>query len=389
LSRAQRILLVAPADDLHAKAVAQRISQVSDGAAEPIILDTACFPLGTTASIRITNDWFDGQLELADALPSIYSSIAHESLMTRANIRQLPFDQIDGVWWRRPRTSIVDPAINTSEIRRYVQHNCMRTFESIIEQFGDNRVVVNRPSNERRSQLKPLQLATALKCGMTVPETLISNDRKEIANFAELARREGSGVVLKAVSYAAGMSYPTMIFDGSEEQLARAQLCPTIFQRLVGGQDVRVIVVGDNCFGLLQESSSSYAGVDIRMDSHARFSPYVVPELDAKRLVMMQRRLGLWFGAYDFKLIDGGLCFLEVNPSGQWLWVEIFGEWPIAEVVARSLLYPGNEIQGFSFEPFTSEQLEAIGPSQPSDIFERAIPVRDITPEVADRDRDC
>mgnify|MGYP000623536185 CR=1 FL=1 len=49
--------------------------------------------------------------------------------------------------------------------------------------------------------------------------------------------------------------------------------------------------------------------------------------------------LGLEFGALDFVVDgDGNYLFLEVNPNGQWLWLEDFLGFPISERIAEWLV---------------------------------------------------
>jgi D-alanine-D-alanine ligase-like ATP-grasp enzyme len=53
------------------------------------------------------------------------------------------------------------------------------------------------------------------------------------------------------------------------------------------------------------------------------------------------RRLGLTFGALDFVMTaDGDLVFLEVNPNGQWLWLDDQLDFGISEAVAAWLALP-------------------------------------------------
>jgi glutathione synthase/RimK-type ligase-like ATP-grasp enzyme len=54
------------------------------------------------------------------------------------------------------------------------------------------------------------------------------------------------------------------------------------------------------------------------------------------------RRLGLVYGAIDMRLTpDGRYVFLEVNPAGQWLFIEGRTGQPITSAVARTLAHAG------------------------------------------------
>ena len=55
-------------------------------------------------------------------------------------------------------------------------------------------------------------------------------------------------------------------------------------------------------------------------------------------LIAYMNRMGLNFGAFDF-VVDktGGWYFLECNPNGQWLWIEIKTGLKMAETFAEHL----------------------------------------------------
>lgn len=55
----------------------------------------------------------------------------------------------------------------------------------------------------------------------------------------------------------------------------------------------------------------------------------------------MRVRLGLRFGALDFLVTPSGeWYFLEVNPNGQWAWIEQETGLPISSAIADALIAP-------------------------------------------------
>jgi D-alanine-D-alanine ligase-like ATP-grasp enzyme len=100
--------------------------------------------------------------------------------------------------------------------------------------------------------------------------------------------------------------------------------------------EVRVTMIGDRCFGLR---------IDSQVDERTRFDwrkhqdpatiPYMawdIPDSVRKMCAEMLTRLGLVYGAFDFIVVpDGTYTFLEINPHGQWVWVEEFSGQPLAE----------------------------------------------------------
>lgn len=65
---------------------------------------------------------------------------------------------------------------------------------------------------------------------------------------------------------------------------------------------------------------------------------YQLPEAMADRCIALTRKLGLRFGAIDFVLDqEGQLWFLEINPNGQWGWIETRTGHPIAAAIVSEL----------------------------------------------------
>jgi len=126
--------------------------------------------------------------------------------------------------------------------------------------------------------------------------------------------------------------------------LSGLRVAPVIFQEYVKGTDVRVTVVGDTVFPCLVEKVASMTHkVDWRMgfyNGDITFHQDVdFPEDLAQRCVEMVKAMGLNFGAFDFiKDSTNDYWFLEVNPNGQWGFVEGAAGMPISSTLAKMLL---------------------------------------------------
>ncbi len=119
--------------------------------------------------------------------------------------------------------------------------------------------------------------------------------------------------------------------------------CPVIVQEQIPWRvELRVTVVGDQIFACeIHSQISNHARLDWRRyDTGA--TPHLVHELPgeiADRCVALTHRLGLRYGAVDLILTpDGRYVFLEINPNGQWLWIENLTGLPISQAVCDLLL---------------------------------------------------
>jgi glutathione synthase/RimK-type ligase-like ATP-grasp enzyme len=209
--------------------------------------------------------------------------------------------------------------------------------------------MVNAPEAESAANDKGLQLRVALGLGMRIPETLITNSpdqaRAFCARFPEvvfkLINRPRIDYGDRAIWISTNLLGPDDI--GALEQL---QHCPGIFQRRIPKRfDLRITVVGNRVFPVeIHSQEDPKAAVDFRValaeDTSAL--PHVVHDLPDRiqDLVLgLARRLGLVYCAIDMVVTpDGDYVFVEVNPSGQYGWIESRTSLPITEELIRMFM---------------------------------------------------
>jgi glutathione synthase/RimK-type ligase-like ATP-grasp enzyme len=190
---------------------------------------------------------------------------------------------------------------------------------------------MSRPEAVWKAELKPFQLEIAAAHGLTVPNTLISNVPSSIRAFFHschgqlIAKPVRSGhIVQNGLDHAV---YTTKICLGDLEDLEDATLSPTIYQELIPKDfDIRVTVVGRRIFAAAIDSQTDPdASVDWRRTSNPKL-PHHAVDLPAdlrKNIFALMDALSLEYGALDFVLTpDGRYIFLEINPNGQWLWLD-------------------------------------------------------------------
>ncbi|WP_331741763.1 hypothetical protein OG338_30110 (plasmid) [Streptomyces sp. NBC_00726] len=92
-------------------------------------------------------------------------------------------------------------------------------------------------------------------------------------------------------------------------------------------------------FAAAIHAESDAAHEDWRSDyGSLTYSRTSVPTPVAVGMRLLMRRLGLRYGAADFVVgPSGGWTFLEVNPCGQWDWIQGATDLPIAEAIAHDL----------------------------------------------------
>lgn len=196
--------------------------------------------------------------------------------------------------------------------------------------------VANRASAMASNASKPYQAQLVRGYGFDVPETLVTNDP---ALVLELRDRHGR-IVYKSAS--AVRSVVRELGDDDLRRLDRVRWCPTQFQELVEGDDVRVHTVGDAVFATAIRSSATdyrYAGRD---GVETSLEAVTLPDDLARRCVELASGLDLPFAGIDLRLApDGRVVCFEVNPSPAFTYYESHTGQPIAAALVRWLSGPG------------------------------------------------
>jgi Glutathione synthase/Ribosomal protein S6 modification enzyme (glutaminyl transferase) len=123
--------------------------------------------------------------------------------------------------------------------------------------------------------------------------------------------------------------------------LNRVQYAPVIFQDYIDAKaDIRITIVGEEIFAAAIYSQETSYKVDFRMDmGNARVEEIQLPQSVSDKLLKLMNRLGLMYGAIDMRQTsDDRYVFLEINPAGQWLFIENRTRQPISDRVARLLI---------------------------------------------------
>lgn len=116
---------------------------------------------------------------------------------------------------------------------------------------------------------------------------------------------------------------------------------PWFVQRKVAGatHDVTVAWVGGRVFAY-ELDRSLFDGDDCRLPTALQSLPWKACELSESELLAVEGfmgRTGLRFGRLDFLRADGLLWFLEVNPNGQFAWLDLDAKDGLLDAVAGEI----------------------------------------------------
>jgi glutathione synthase/RimK-type ligase-like ATP-grasp enzyme len=244
----------------------------------------------------------------------------------------IDFMAVRAVWWRRPQPyGFEENATNLG----FAANECDEAMQGLWQAL-DARWL-NPPLPDGAAHRKTWQLKLAGELGLDIPETLVTNS-------ASAARAFLAGVdraVYKPFSGTPDHWRETRLFGETElRSLALIRHAPVILQAFVPGIDYRVTVVGKRIFAAAIDARSGNYPVDFRMNREVRIGAASLPPDLEEHIHALMARMGLVYGAIDFRRDDrdGRFRFLEINPAGQWLFVEQQTGQPIAEAIAEELV---------------------------------------------------
>lgn len=197
------------------------------------------------------------------------------------------------------------------------------------------------------AEAKPHQISVASQIGFNVPDTLVTNDPLNARRFV----LENGPVVLKAASYGdlgrGRVLHTTLLPEWLDDYNEEIRTAPHLLQRFVDKvYDYRVTVVDRHVFACRIHSQSflDYS-VDMRRglsDMRMQHDKVDLPTELAGLCADIVAKLGLRFGAIDIvEDKTGKYWFLEINPNGQWAWIQDRTGTPIATTIAEALCYAG------------------------------------------------
>lgn len=253
--------------------------------------------------------------------------------------RRIEFADIAAAWFRRP----AGPAAATATpAGGFVERETGGFLASLWEATPWRWV--NRPSAVRHAAHKPLQLIAAQQAGLAVPPTLITNSPRRAREFVGCGPAIAKAVVGGRIAED-GADYAVVTAAVTLDDLEPASAVkssPTTYQlRIAGGCDLRVTIVGSRIFAVrIVIAERQPRDVDWRTVEPWRlaYRRCALPEAVAAGCLKLMRQLSLGFGAIDFIVgPDGQYVFLEINPSGQWGWIERQAEVPITDAIVDLL----------------------------------------------------
>jgi len=303
--RKQQILIVTRELDPHADVMIMLLREMGH---QPIRLHPADFPMHTQAHAR-----YDG-------------TEWHTDVTTRN--RTFSLADVRSIWWRRPDPPTPDSTLTADE-QKFASDEAEHALRGMWYGLEHECYWVSFPPAIRKASAKLGQMQQATRLGLQVPRTLITTDPDQVRQFYEDCDQ---AVIYKTLYNPQPLAnVPKGIYTTplEEEQLAlldTIRTAPGLFQEYIPKQvELRVTVIGDEVFSAeLHSQVHERTRYDWRhYDVETPMQEHHLPDEVAEQCLALTRWYGLNFSTSDLILTpDGRYVFLEMNPNGQWFWVQ-------------------------------------------------------------------
>lgn len=282
---------------------------------------------------KITFSWQTGQSPI-DGLLILQSS------------RKVKLSEISSCWYRRPLPTVVSKDLITTQTREFAQEESSSLLQGLWV-YLSSCFWIGYPPKIRQAESKLRNLKLAADIGFWIPRTLITSDPKQAKDFFNECEGKiinkvlGEGEVEYLKDYY--FVYTHRVLPEDLSRMGSLVYAPTLFQEYIPKRiEIRVTIVGNKIFSCeIHSQDSKKTRDDWRHYDFGKIKHYVhhLPHSVESLCLKMVEKLGLNFATIDLILTpDQDYVFLELNPNGQWLWIEHLTGLPISSAIAKLLI---------------------------------------------------
>lgn len=260
------------------------------------------------------------------------------------------YHQISSIWFRRSFNALVEKLTiiwpsELVDIMFYSLNNEIQYVQRAMHHLHSSKFSIGDFLNAKNDKIKTLLIARELN--ITIPKTIITNNKKELKLFLNTL---SSDIITKAVYNLFSLKYDNNFFQAKTIKLSLdyinslpQKIFPVLAQECIDKHyEIRSFYLKGNFFSMAifsqtnEKTSIDYRNYDI--ENPNRTVPYKLPLYIEEKLSELMMKLNLDTGSIDLiKSKDGMYYFLEVNPVGQFGIISIPCNYYLEEHIAKLL----------------------------------------------------
>lgn len=248
------------------------------------------------------------------------------------------FDSLKGIYFRAPvflRTQSkaflsLDEQLERSQWSAFIRN--LIVFH--------NAIWINHPVNVYRAENKIFQLFMADRVGLKIPTTLLTNTKPN--------RLKDKKYIIKSLDTALFYDFKnnkelftySNILSAHELNKSDFMKAPVIVQNFLSRKiDCRITYIDGKMFPvkILMNQEGLYGDWRYQKENLV-YEEFCLPESIKTKLISLMEFLNLKFGGIDMAIYEGNYYFIEVNPTGEWGWLETVAHLEISDAICDTLM---------------------------------------------------
>lgn len=229
---------------------------------------------------------------------------------------EIDLNDIYSIYYRKP----ILPSLDEYDVAYHtmIAKDIISMINGIVDSFSGT--VLTKPFILRKSENKIYQIKLAYECELIMPNSLLTNSTSKANKF--ISKYDS---IIKPISIGKLTTKDKVkLFQTSviKKNLEEISLNPVYIQKYEQKYyEVRITIIGNNIYPV---KIMPYNKIDWRIDQEKNIYELIdIPKDIKDKCLNLMNKMDIKFGAFDFIVNQNKeFIFLEVNPNGQWLWLE-------------------------------------------------------------------
>ncbi|NQU84084.1 MAG: hypothetical protein HQ536_05235 [Parcubacteria group bacterium] len=249
------------------------------------------------------------------------------------------------IWYMKPHLPFELLRFDPAEYRNFINSQFRSMRVALWSLFKEKKWLDN-PWNIEKAENKIFQLEVAIKVGFQVPDTIITSDPDRVKYFYHIHNKNIIVKLLHPSPMLDKVVYTNKVSESDLKRIETLKMSPSIFQECVDKKyELRVTFVGNKIFAAKIHSQKDIdTSLDWRRqpklnDFKVEMEPTTLPANIEAKIRAYMNAMNLRFGCIDM-IVDknGDYIFLEINPNGQWYFIQLQTKQQISKAIADLLV---------------------------------------------------
>lgn len=254
-------------------------------------------------------------------------------------------DNFSAIWYMKPHLPRELINFKPVEYRQFI-HRQFRAMRTGLWSIFRHKKWIDDPWRIQIAENKLYQLSLAAQIGFKLPDTIVTSDPSRIKSFYQKYKKN---IIVKLLTSSPIVDHVLCTNRVTAEylkQIDSVRMSPSIFQECISKEyELRITIVGDKIFPVkIYSQEDSKTSLDWRKepklnDFDVRMEQTILPVEIEQHIRQYMKAIKLRFGCIDMIFTKNReYVFLEINPNGQWYFVQLHAEAEIAKAIANLLI---------------------------------------------------